>query len=357
MVIELVSLVIPVYNEEGSIGEVIEDFIKCPLISEIIVVNDGSTDKTQEVLLKYPVTIIRHERNKGYLEAIKSGCRVATGGYVMIVDGDGQYKCSPDFISMRGDYLLSGAKTNRADPHLRILLSRIMNLTVRVLFGLELRDSNCGYKLFPRSLVPVLMESKILRNIPLTEFCIRASRMGFDIKEVNVPHYPRKHGKSRIFRKLARSAIESLAGLLILWAKEIYDLLSGAILSRARNLLNRNFSLVDTFYIGGIRHGSFPISVNTMLLDEGKYVHPFILDGYVEVVNANLRVARSLIIYCKYGRGRSVLVACAYLMKYRDFNWLEAFHRVKNEHPIAYLTPEQFRALRDYGKYLESKRK
>jgi len=352
-VIRLISLVIPVYNEDSSIGKVIEDFIKCPLISEIIVVDDGSTDKTQEVLLKYPVTIIRHERNKGYLEAIKSGCRVATGDYIMIVDGDGQYKCSPDFISMRGDYLLSGAKTNRADPFLRILLSKIMNLIVKVLFGLELKDSNCGYKLFPRSLVPVLMETKILRNIPLTEFCIRASRMGFDIREVGIAHYPRKYGKSRIFRKLARSAIESLAGLLVLWLKETYDLLSGAIVSRARNLLNRNFSLVDTFYIGGLGHGSFPVSVNTTFLDEGKYVHPFILDGYVEVVNANLRVARPLIIYCKYGRGRSILVACAYLIKYKSLTWLEAYGKVKSKHRIAYLTPMQFKALRDYERYLE----
>ena len=352
-----ISLVIPVYNEDSSIGEVIEDFIKCPLISEIIVVDDGSTDSTQEVLMKYPVTIIRHERNKGYLEAIKSGCKVASGDYIMLVDGDGQYKCSPDFIAMRGDYLLSGAKTNRADPLPRIFLSRIMNLIVRVLFRLKLKDSNCGYKLFPRSLVPVLMETKTLRNIPLTEFCIRASRMGFDIREVGIPHYPRKHGKSRIFRKLAKSAIESLAGLIVLWGEEAYDLVSGAIISRARNILNRNFSLVDTIYVGGHRHGKFPVSVDTRFIAEGKYVHPLILDGYVEVVHANLGVIRPLIVYCKYGRGRSVLVSCAYLIKYRKISWLEAFYKVKHKHSIAYLTPEQFKALRDYEKYLENKRK
>ena len=331
--------------------------MKCQLISEIIVVDDGSTDRTYEVIAKYPVTIVRHRVNKGYLEAIKSGCQVASGDYIMIVDGDGQYKCSPDFIAMRGDYLLSGAKINRADPFLRILLSRIMNLMVRVLFGLKLKDSNCGYKLFPRSLVPILMETKTLRNIPLTEFCIRASRVGFDIREVSIPHYPRKHGKSRIFRKLAKSAIESLAGLLVLWAREAYDLVSGAIVSRARNFLNRNFSLVDTIYVGGLRHGKFPVSVDTRFIAEGKYVHPLILDGYVEVVNANLRVIRPLIIYCKYGRGRSVLVACAYLIKYRNLSWLEAFHKVKDKHSIAHLTPEQFKALRDYEKYLENKRK
>jgi len=352
----LISLVIPVYNEDSSIGEVIEDFIKCPLISEIIVVDDGSTDSTQEVLMKYPVTIIRHERNKGYLEAIKSGCKVASGDYIMLVDGDGQYKCSADFIAMRGDYLLSGAKIKRADPFLRIFLSRIMNLIVRLLFRLKLKDSNCGYKLFPRSLVPVLMETKMLRNIPLTEFCIRASRVGFDIREVSIPHFPRKHGKSRIFRKLAKSAIESLAGLLVLWAKGTYDLLSGAIVSRARNLLNRNFSLVETFYVGGHRHGRFPVSVDVRFIEEGKYIHPLILDGYVEVIHANLGVIRPLIIHCEYGRGRSVLVACAYLMKYRSLSWLEAFHKVKYLHSIAYLTPEQFKALRDYQKYLEDKR-
>jgi len=91
------TFIIPVYNEEKSIGKVIEELLKTfpsseIIASEIIAVNDGSTDSTGEILKKYNIKIITHPINKGYGASLKTGILASNNENLIFIDGDGQHK-------------------------------------------------------------------------------------------------------------------------------------------------------------------------------------------------------------------------------------------------------------------------
>ncbi len=88
-----VSIIIPAFNEETAIAKSLEEIIHLGLHQkyEIIVVDDGSTDKTVEIVRKFPVRLIRHHANKGYGAALKTGIRKATGEKIITIDSDGQH--------------------------------------------------------------------------------------------------------------------------------------------------------------------------------------------------------------------------------------------------------------------------
>jgi len=352
----MISLVIPVKNEEKSIGTIIEDAMRYDEIKEIIVVDNASTDRTVEIASKYPVLLIKHERDLGYMRSIQDGCAAASCDRILVMDGDGQYKIDRSIFEVDGD-LVTGAKIERKDSFLRILLSRIMNMIVGALFGLDLRDSNCGYKLIKRDLLWVVMNLNKLEYTPHTELCLMAHRYGYDIKEFPVYHYPRQYGKSKIFTNLLKSGVSTFIGLLKIWYEDKKDLISGFIRSRIRNIKNSNYSRVlNHLYVGGKGYKEFPIEIDARVqMDEGIYVYPFILDGYVNTLGVNLAYRKDVLVFCDKGRGRSVMVICGYLIKFLRMSWIQAYRFVKDKHPQAYLTREQFRSLREYERYIRRK--
>lgn len=93
MAILSTSIIIPAYNEEEAIGAALEQLVKLKIHEkhEIIVVDDGSADKTAEIISRFPVKLCRHHINKGYGAALKTGIRKATGEYVIMMDSDGQH--------------------------------------------------------------------------------------------------------------------------------------------------------------------------------------------------------------------------------------------------------------------------
>lgn len=218
------SLFLPAYNEEKVITQTI---IKADVILkkvadkyEILVVNDGSTDKTEDVVnqvikINPNVRMITHNPNKGYGGALKTGLYESKYKYISFIDADGQFDFSEigKFISYINDYdLVIGYRQNRADSSLRIGTAYLLKLWNLIWFGFWVKDADCGFKLIKKEVVDRLPKLKTESAITETEFLIRAKRAGYKFKELPVSHYPRTTGKSTggDFKVIFRAAKETL---------------------------------------------------------------------------------------------------------------------------------------------------
>lgn len=155
----MISVIVPVFNEEPNIGMTLTSLTKtlqalsCPF--EIIVVNDGSTDNTLDVLSGYKgIRLISYDLNRGKGYALRAGFRIARGEYVGYIDGDGEI--DPLYLAdfyreiARGDCdVIIGRKVRLKKDPLRKLYSQGLRLLVRLLFGLRV-DTQTGVKLFNR---------------------------------------------------------------------------------------------------------------------------------------------------------------------------------------------------------------
>jgi len=224
------SVFFPAYNDAPSLPalvrtafdvlrEHVEDY-------ELIVVNDGSWDKTAEVLEALRVEfapymrVVTHEQNRGYGGALRSGFAAATKDYVFYTDGDGQYDVSelPRLLELCGPNtgLVNGFKLERHDPAHRIWIGNIYNFCSRLLFRIRIRDIDCDYRLISR---------RLLQSINLTStsgtICVELVRKlelsRCEVREVGVHHYERRHGRSQFFR--VKSLATTFAQLLRLWVR------------------------------------------------------------------------------------------------------------------------------------------
>jgi glycosyltransferase involved in cell wall biosynthesis len=219
-----ISVVLPAYNEEENVGQAVRSVLEVmDTITpsyEVIVVDDGSRDRTSEVVKElvqsYPkVRLIRHEVNQGYGGALTSGFRAATGELIFFTSSDNQY----DVAEIRkllplietAD-LVIGYRAKRRDPFIRRLFAWGWNMLVNLLFGYVSRDIDCAFKLFKREIlsqVPITSKGAMID----TELLVGAKRRGFGIVEVPVSHFPRLAGEQtganirvilRAFRDLLR---------------------------------------------------------------------------------------------------------------------------------------------------------
>jgi len=202
------SLVVPAYNEEANIERVLlgaAAYLSSKGVSfEITVVDDGSRDRTREVLERLrrdglPVRIVEHSANRGYGAALRSGIAAARGRYVLLVDGDGQFSVA-DLERLwphrAGADAVVGYRQPRRDPPWRRLAGWLYGrLFVRFVFGARYRDVNCGFKLLSRSLLERL-ELRSDGALISAELLTRARLVGARVVEVAVPHYPRRRGRA-----------------------------------------------------------------------------------------------------------------------------------------------------------------
>jgi glycosyltransferase involved in cell wall biosynthesis len=216
------SIFFPAYNDSGTIASLVITSLKTARRLtpdfEIIVVNDGSADATAEIVDElartYPeVRAVHHERNRGYGGALRSGFAAATRDLIFYTDGDAQYDPSEmealwDAFSDDVD-LVNGYKISRSDPMHRILIGRIYHHTVRVLFGLKVRDVDCDFRLMRRSIFD-RVELEKSSGVICLEMMKKIQDAGFRITEVPVHHYHRSYGKSQFFnfRRLFRTGID-----------------------------------------------------------------------------------------------------------------------------------------------------
>jgi len=221
-----VSIFYPCYNDWGTMGSMIMFTVQTAerlgLDYDITIVDDGSDAHTHQLLdeiaRQYPqVRVLRHEKNRGYGGALRSGFAAATREWIFYTDGDAQYDVRElemllDHISDGVD-VIQGYKIQRNDPLHRIIIGRIYHWIVKIAFGLRLRDVDCDFRLIRRSVfgkVRLISDSGVI----CCEMMVKIQRAGFRVVQVPVHHHERAHGKSQFFNfpRIARVAW-NLSGL------------------------------------------------------------------------------------------------------------------------------------------------
>ena len=197
------------YNEEGAIEKTVAEAVASlsaidGLDWRILVVNDGSRDRTGEIAealaARDPrVSVVHHDGNKGYAVATETGLRNASGEVVMVVDGDGQHTMAdaPRFLEaiVQGADVVFGWKKQRNDPWPRLVLSKGLNTLSRWIPGSPLHDINGGCRAF-REEVARRLEIRHRINFVGDEIFARCRIAGWKVSEVVVRHFPREAGQS-----------------------------------------------------------------------------------------------------------------------------------------------------------------
>jgi glycosyltransferase involved in cell wall biosynthesis len=212
----------PAYNDSGTIASMVIAAVRAASRLtpdfEVLVINDGSTDGTAEIIDElarlYPqVRAIHHERNRGYGGALRTGFSSATRELIFYTDGDAQYDPREmarlwEKMSDTVD-LVNGYKISRSDPLHRIFIGRVYHHTVKLLFGLTVRDVDCDFRLMRRAIFDRVHLEKSSGVICL-EMMKKITDAGFRIVEVPVHHVHRAYGKSQFFNfaRLARTAVD-----------------------------------------------------------------------------------------------------------------------------------------------------
>lgn len=207
----LLSIIVPCFNEEENlpllIGAIFGTMSADPRFLELIIVDDGSRDRTAEIvhgLAAYEprLRLIKHARNRGLGAAIRTGLEAAVGDFILYTDADLTF----DFgqiphllIRTSEETLVIGYRANRGEGLRRWLLSKGYNLLCRAAFGLRVRDVNFACKLLPR---------RALNGMRLTsegsfidaELLIEGRKRGLRLIELPLTYYPRTRGLSTLSR-------------------------------------------------------------------------------------------------------------------------------------------------------------
>jgi glycosyltransferase involved in cell wall biosynthesis len=230
--IKEISIFFPAYNEEKNTKPTVEKSIavlnKVAEKWEIIIVNDGSKDNTGKVAknlaLKYKnVKVIEHAINRGYGAAFKSGLYAAKYPWIAFTDIDGQFDFSEitRFIEKQKETkadLVIGYYKKRQVSKFKVITSKIWELIVFILFGLHVRDIDCGFKLISKKVTEKIPQLEAERGAFISsEFLIKAKKAGFKIVEIGVTHLPRIEGKGT--GRDIKVIINSFKDLFRLWRK------------------------------------------------------------------------------------------------------------------------------------------
>jgi glycosyltransferase involved in cell wall biosynthesis len=205
------TIFFPAYNDAGTIASVVIQAVTVAsrLTSdfEVIVVNDGSRDATGEIAdelaRKYPqVRVIHHPQNRGYGGALRTGFAAAAKALIAYTDGDAQYDPSELealWRRMSDDAdMVTGYKISRSDPVHRVIIGRLYHFTVKLMFGLRVRDVDCDFRLMRREIFDRLKLERDTGVICL-EMMRKIQDAGFRVVEVPVHHYHRTYGRSQFF--------------------------------------------------------------------------------------------------------------------------------------------------------------
>jgi len=202
-----VTILVPVYNEEDAVLQTIEriqeSLGQSPFPEfELIVINDGSTDSTQEKLKDTGVRVITHLSNLGYGASLKSGLRAAGGNIVVITDADGTYPVDriPDLLAhMEHSDMVVGARSHKlpAASRFRTIPRMLLKRFAAYLVGMPIPDLNSGFRAFRRDLV-----MKYFRIIPsgfsfTSTITMALMSDGYQVTFMPIDYFPRL-GRSKI---------------------------------------------------------------------------------------------------------------------------------------------------------------
>lgn len=221
------SIFFPIYNDEGTVATMIVKSIRVAKELtddyEIIVVDDCSIDKggevADELAKKYPkVKVIHHKKNEGYGGALKSGFNAARKEIIFYTDGDAQYdvfelkKLLP--LMKNGIGMVNGFKIKRSDPFYRVILGKLYNRGVKMMFNIKIKDVDCDFRLIRKNVFDKI-NLKSNTGLICVEMVKKIEAAGFKTAEVGVSHYFRFHGKSQFFN--FKRVFMVLIGLIGLW--------------------------------------------------------------------------------------------------------------------------------------------
>lgn len=206
IITSMISIVVPVFNEEESLEAFYKELTRVIATleesSEVIFVDDGSTDTSLDILKDLSkknknVRVFSLRRNLGKSEALTLGFEKAKGDYVITLDADLQDRPSeiPNFLKLNksGVDLVCGFRKDRKDKKKMLAISKLFNKIMNYVFGLKIHDYNCGFKGYNIDLAKSLrLYGGLHRFIPLL-----AKQNGFTVDEIVVQHDVRKFGKSK----------------------------------------------------------------------------------------------------------------------------------------------------------------
>ena len=221
MSIPSLSVFFPAYNEQNNIGKLTE--ITVNVLEEIggeyevIIVNDGSSDKTgelaEELARRHPkVRVIHHEKNLGYGAALKTGFANAKNDYIFYTDGDYQFDIRElkKFVALVGlSDLVVGFRIRKRYTVYRNVTSFVYNLVLQILFYLQYRDVDCAFKLVPKSFIDKI-DIESVRFFVDAELLIKAQQLGYSVTEIGVNHYYRETGLTTVKAKVTLSTIREM---------------------------------------------------------------------------------------------------------------------------------------------------
>ena len=200
------SVVLPCYNEEANIRATLEEVLgwigRLEFPAEIVAVDDGSSDATPVILGEMSAThpsirVVRHRENGGYGRAVRSGCDAAAGEWIAFMDSDGQFRIADLGVLLPHlpEYaFVTGRRRRRADPFPRVAYGKILAFFNLAVFGMWIRDVNCGLKVFRREIWQTIRPEHGIEKLFNAEMFLRLKRAGIPWKQVAVPHHPRRAG-------------------------------------------------------------------------------------------------------------------------------------------------------------------
>ncbi len=196
----------PCYNEESNVERTTRAALAtCKRLFddfEVIIVNDGSKDRTGEIADRLAaeherVRAVHNRPNRGYGGALQRGFEEATKDFVFYTDGDGQFDFGEmdKLLPMLDEYdIVSCYRINRQDPLMRKANAACWGTLVNLLFRMHVRDVDCAFKIFPRRLFSEI-EMHATGALIDTEILAKARRLGYSIGQLGVKHYARTEGE------------------------------------------------------------------------------------------------------------------------------------------------------------------
>lgn len=207
-----VSMFFPCYNDAETITLLVRVALRTleqlGIDGDVIVINDGSSDNSASVLHALQATqprlrVVTHEQNRGYGGALLSGFAAADKQWVFYTDGDAQYdpRELALLVAAASDEVdvVQGYKLQRADGQVRGVIGSAYNSFVRRLFGLQIQDTDCDFRLIRQSLLEEIRLEHTSGAI-CVELVRKLQDAGARFTEVGVHHYRRPHGRSQFFR-------------------------------------------------------------------------------------------------------------------------------------------------------------
>ena len=205
------SVVSPAFNEEENMENVVRYWSKIldedGLSGEIVITDDGSSDKTGTILSKLKeeignLVIVTHVKNLGYGKALSDAIGNSKGEYVVSLDSDGQfdlkeYKLLFEEMKKGNFDIVTGYRFKKKDTIFRSFANNGLNFIVKIIMGVRFKDANCAFKLYKGEVIrKINIES---RGFPTpTEILVKARNLGFTIGESGITHYERKAGETKL---------------------------------------------------------------------------------------------------------------------------------------------------------------